>query len=58
MTEKYPGLLEWPILMPDGTTSILWLPEDKRPPPGWGIQLVPIEGRPGVHEIHIVQVTL
>jgi hypothetical protein len=53
----YPGLVHWPVVMLDGTTSVLVLPEDKAPPPGFGFKLLPIPGRPGVVEIQLVPVT-
>jgi hypothetical protein len=55
--DPYPGLVEWPILMPDGRTSTLLLPSELSPPPGYGIELTEIEGRPGVCNVMLVKVS-
>jgi hypothetical protein len=52
----YPGLIHWPVVMPDGSVSILVLPTEKAPPKGFGFKLLPIPDRPGVHEIQLVPV--
>jgi hypothetical protein len=42
------------VMLPDGTSAIMWVPPSMHIPAGHTIQLVPIPGRPGVSDIRFV----